>query len=117
VISIAAADTSNVAVFVFVTAFTPEEGERLGDVESGSKDGVLNAAPATTERGRRSPTDGARPASSRSRPSVLCGPTTEPHRAGERRDLIGDPVLHALRPLFGALDERRIRLLREVVHG
>ena len=44
VISNAATDAANVVGLVFVAAFAPEEGERLGDVESGSKDSVLNAA-------------------------------------------------------------------------
>jgi hypothetical protein len=44
VISTAAADASNVAGFVFVIAFTPRKGERVGDVASGSKDSVLNTA-------------------------------------------------------------------------
>ena len=41
VISNAATDTANVVGLVFVAAFAPDEGERLGDVESGSKDSVL----------------------------------------------------------------------------
>jgi pimeloyl-ACP methyl ester carboxylesterase len=44
VISNAAADAANVVGLVFVAAFAPEEGETLGEVESGSKDSVLNAA-------------------------------------------------------------------------
>ena len=44
VISNAATDASNVVGLVFVAAFAPEEGERLGDAESGSKDSVLMAA-------------------------------------------------------------------------
>ena len=44
VISNAATDASNVVGLVFVAAFAPDEGERLGEVESGSKDSVLNAA-------------------------------------------------------------------------
>ena len=43
-ISNAAADASNVRGLVFVAAFAPDEGERLGDVEAGSRDSVLNAA-------------------------------------------------------------------------
>jgi hypothetical protein len=35
----------------------------------------------------------------------------EPHRAGERRDLVGDPVLDALRSLFGVFAQRRVRFL------
>jgi hypothetical protein len=38
----------------------------------------------------------------------------EPHRSGECRDLIRDPVLHALGSLLGVLYKRRIRLYREV---
>ena len=34
----------------------------------------------------------------------------EPHRAGERGDAVGDPVLDALRPLLGMPGERRVRL-------
>jgi pimeloyl-ACP methyl ester carboxylesterase len=44
VISNAATEASNVVGLVFVAAFAPEEGERLGDAESGSKDSVLMAA-------------------------------------------------------------------------
>ena len=44
VISNAATDAANVVGLVFVAAFAPEEGERLGEVESTSKDSVLNTA-------------------------------------------------------------------------
>jgi hypothetical protein len=44
VISNAATDTANVVGLVFVAAFAPDEGERLGDVESGSHDSVLMGA-------------------------------------------------------------------------
>ncbi len=44
VITNAAAKASNVVGLVYVAAFATEEGERLGDVENGSKDSVLNAA-------------------------------------------------------------------------
>ena len=44
VISNAATAASNVVGLVFVAAFAPEEGERLMDVEGGSKDSVLNTA-------------------------------------------------------------------------
>jgi pimeloyl-ACP methyl ester carboxylesterase len=44
VISNAATDAANVVGLVFVAAFAPDEGERLGDVESGSKDSVLMSA-------------------------------------------------------------------------
>jgi pimeloyl-ACP methyl ester carboxylesterase len=44
VITNAATQASNVVGLVFVAAFAPEEGERLGEVESGSKDSVLNSA-------------------------------------------------------------------------
>jgi pimeloyl-ACP methyl ester carboxylesterase len=44
VITNAATTARNVVGLVFVAAFAPEEGEDLGDVESGSKDSVLNAA-------------------------------------------------------------------------
>jgi pimeloyl-ACP methyl ester carboxylesterase len=44
VISNAVTDTANVVGLVFVAAFAPDEGERLGDVESGSKDSVLMTA-------------------------------------------------------------------------
>ena len=44
VISNAAAHADNVVGLVFVAAFAPDEGERLGEVEAGSKDSVLNAA-------------------------------------------------------------------------
>jgi pimeloyl-ACP methyl ester carboxylesterase len=44
VITNAATSAPNVVGLVYVAAFAPEEGETLGDVESGSKDSVLNAA-------------------------------------------------------------------------
>jgi pimeloyl-ACP methyl ester carboxylesterase len=44
VITNAATKASNVVGLVYVAAFAPDEGERLGEVESGSKDSVLNAA-------------------------------------------------------------------------
>ena len=44
VISNAATDAANVVGLVFVAAFAPDEGERLGEVESTSKDSVLNTA-------------------------------------------------------------------------
>src|SRR5437870_466234 len=44
VITNAATKARSVVGLVFVAAFAPDEGERLGDVESGSKDSVLNAA-------------------------------------------------------------------------
>jgi pimeloyl-ACP methyl ester carboxylesterase len=44
VISTVATDAGNVVGLVFVAAFAPEEGERLGEVESGSKDSVLMTA-------------------------------------------------------------------------
>jgi pimeloyl-ACP methyl ester carboxylesterase len=44
VISNAATDADNVVGLVFVAAFAPDEGERLGEVEAGSKDSVLNPA-------------------------------------------------------------------------
>ena len=44
VISNAATSAKNVAGLVYVAAFAPDEGERLGEVEGGSKDSVLNAA-------------------------------------------------------------------------
>ena len=44
VITNAAADAENVVGLVYVAAFAPDEGERLGDVENGSKDSVLNSA-------------------------------------------------------------------------
>ena len=44
VITNAATSAPNVVGLVFVAAFAPEEGETLGDVESGSKDSVLNPA-------------------------------------------------------------------------
>ncbi|HEV8190760.1 MAG TPA: alpha/beta hydrolase [Ktedonobacterales bacterium] len=39
----AATNAKNVVGLVYVAAFAPDEGERLGDIESGSKDSVLNA--------------------------------------------------------------------------
>ena len=44
VITNAAARADNVKALVFVAAFAPDEGERLADVEAGSKDSVLNSA-------------------------------------------------------------------------
>src|SRR5437588_4818716 len=44
VITTAATRASNVVGLVSVAAFAPDEGERLGDVESTSKDSILNAA-------------------------------------------------------------------------
>jgi pimeloyl-ACP methyl ester carboxylesterase len=40
----AATGASNVVGLVYVAAFAPDEGEKLGDVEAGSKDSVLNSA-------------------------------------------------------------------------
>ena len=45
VITNAATDASNVVGLVYVAAFATDEGERLGEVESGSKDSVLNTRP------------------------------------------------------------------------
>jgi pimeloyl-ACP methyl ester carboxylesterase len=44
VISNAATDAPNVVGLVFVAAFAPDEGERLGEVSTDSKDSVLNSA-------------------------------------------------------------------------
>jgi pimeloyl-ACP methyl ester carboxylesterase len=44
VISNAATDAPNVVGLVYVAAFAPDEGERLGEVESSSKDSVLMSA-------------------------------------------------------------------------
>jgi pimeloyl-ACP methyl ester carboxylesterase len=44
VITNAATNANNVVGLVYVAAFAPDEGERLGDVESNSKDSVLNSA-------------------------------------------------------------------------
>ena len=44
VISNAASGANNVVGLVFVAAFAPDEGERLGEVEAASEDSVLNAA-------------------------------------------------------------------------
>ena len=44
VISNAATDAANVVGLVFVAAFAPEEGERLGEVEATSRDSVLMTA-------------------------------------------------------------------------
>jgi pimeloyl-ACP methyl ester carboxylesterase len=44
VISNAATDADNVVGLVFVAAFAPDEGERLGEATSESKDSVLNTA-------------------------------------------------------------------------
>jgi pimeloyl-ACP methyl ester carboxylesterase len=44
VISNAATDADNVVGLVFVAAFAPDEGERLGEATADSKDSVLNSA-------------------------------------------------------------------------
>jgi pimeloyl-ACP methyl ester carboxylesterase len=44
VISNAATGLGNVVGLVFVAAFAPDEGERLGEVEGGSRDSVLSTA-------------------------------------------------------------------------
>jgi len=44
VITNAATKASNVVGLVYVAAFAPDEGERLGDAESTSKDSILNTA-------------------------------------------------------------------------
>ena len=44
VITNAASGADNVLGLVYVAAFAPDEGERLGEIEDGSKDSVLNAA-------------------------------------------------------------------------
>jgi pimeloyl-ACP methyl ester carboxylesterase len=44
VISNAATGVSNVVGLVYVAAFAPDDGERLGEVAAGSKDSVLNSA-------------------------------------------------------------------------
>ncbi|HET6658774.1 MAG TPA: alpha/beta hydrolase [Rubrobacter sp.] len=44
VITNAATNADNVVGLVFVSGFAPDEGERLGEIEDGSKDSVLNAA-------------------------------------------------------------------------
>ena len=44
VISTASSTASNVVGLVYIAAFAPDEGERLGEVESTSKDSVLNTA-------------------------------------------------------------------------
>jgi pimeloyl-ACP methyl ester carboxylesterase len=44
VITNAATGRKNVVGLVYVAAFAPDEGEKLGEVEAGSKDSVLNSA-------------------------------------------------------------------------
>jgi pimeloyl-ACP methyl ester carboxylesterase len=44
VITNAATHADNVVGLVYVAAFAPDEGERLGEAEAGSKDSVLNSA-------------------------------------------------------------------------
>jgi pimeloyl-ACP methyl ester carboxylesterase len=44
VITNAASAAKNVVGLVYVAAFAPDEGERLGEVEAGSTDSVLNSA-------------------------------------------------------------------------
>jgi len=83
VISNAATDTANVVGLVFVAAFAPDEGERLGDVESGSKDSVLMTAlaprqypPVRTRRRRLS--SRSIPPSSTMRSPPTCHPPRPP---------------------------------------
>ena len=64
VISNAAADADNFAGLVFVAAFAPEEGERLGEVEATSTDSVL----MTSLSSIRQETAPRRPLNSRSIP-------------------------------------------------
>jgi len=54
VITNAAADAANVVGLVYVAAFAPTEGERLGEAAADSKDSVLNSALVP----RQYPTDG-----------------------------------------------------------
>jgi len=44
VITNAASGAENVVGLVYVAAFAPDEGERLGEIEDGSRDSVLNAS-------------------------------------------------------------------------
>jgi pimeloyl-ACP methyl ester carboxylesterase len=44
VITNAATDADNVVGLVYVAAFAPDEGERLGEIEGGSRDSVLGTA-------------------------------------------------------------------------
>jgi pimeloyl-ACP methyl ester carboxylesterase len=44
VITNAATDADNVVGLVYVAAFAPDEGERLGEIEDDSRDSVLNAS-------------------------------------------------------------------------
>jgi pimeloyl-ACP methyl ester carboxylesterase len=44
IISNAATDADNVVGLVYVAAFAPDEGETLGEIETDSKDSVLNSA-------------------------------------------------------------------------
>jgi pimeloyl-ACP methyl ester carboxylesterase len=44
VITNAASGADNVVGLVYVAAFAPDEGERLGEIEDGSRDSVLNSA-------------------------------------------------------------------------
>jgi hypothetical protein len=66
VISNAATDAGNVAGLVFVAAFAPEEGERLGEVEATSRDSVLMTAQVALQY--RQGTAPRRPLKSRSIP-------------------------------------------------
>ena len=76
VISNAATGLGNVVGLVFVAAFAPDEGERLGEVTAGSRDSVLGTAQVALQyrlRTARGP-----PPSSRSIPrsSTTCSPPT-----------------------------------------
>jgi pimeloyl-ACP methyl ester carboxylesterase len=56
VITNAATEAKNVVGLVYAAAFAPDEGQRLGEIEAGSKDSVLN--PALVSRTYPSPGDG-----------------------------------------------------------
>ena len=69
VITNAATQADNVVGLVYVAAFAPDEGERLGEVEAGSKDSVLarrwfrtSIPTRTAERQRSSRSTRRRPA-------------------------------------------------------
>ncbi|MGS0684945.1 alpha/beta fold hydrolase [Nakamurella sp. GG22] len=83
VITNAAVGASNVVGLVYVSGFAPDEGERLIDVEAGSKDSVLDTALVSTNY----PTGSARKSLSSIRStaqnSAQCSPPTSlPGRPG-----------------------------------
>jgi pimeloyl-ACP methyl ester carboxylesterase len=88
VISNAATELGNVVGLVFVAAFAPDEGERLGEVTAGSRDSVLGTAQVALQY----PTaDGVRTTEFAIDPAKLRGVRRRPADATGRRNG-GDPA-------------------------